>query len=47
MGVGCLCHLFRFVKRKHLFMKVDMTRNINTLRSKVKTMITKMGGAIV
>jgi hypothetical protein len=38
--------MFKFVKRKYLFMKTYMTRDINTLRYEVKKTINKMRGAI-
>jgi hypothetical protein len=45
LGKGCsrnLCNLFRIIKRKNMFIKTDMTRDINTLRYNVKTSITKV-----
>jgi len=43
---GGLCNLFRSVKRKHMFIKTYMTRDINALRCNVKTSITKVRGAV-
>jgi hypothetical protein len=41
-----LYNLFRIIKQKHIFMKTDMTRDINTLRCNIKTTITKMRGVV-
>jgi hypothetical protein len=43
---GNLCNLFIIFKWKHMFMKTDMTRDINTLRCNVKTPISKVQGAV-
>jgi hypothetical protein len=43
---GGLCNLFRYVKRKNMFIKTDMTRDINALKYDVKRTITKMRKAI-
>jgi hypothetical protein len=45
LGRGCsrnLYNLFRIIKEKHMFMKTDMTRDINALRCNLKTTIAKM-----
>ena len=37
MGLsGDLCNLFRFIKRKNMFMKTDMMRDIHAMRFNVK-----------
>jgi len=41
---GDLCNLFRFIKRKNMFMKTDMTGDIHVMRFNVKTSITKVRG---
>jgi hypothetical protein len=43
---GNLCNLFIIIKWKHMFMKADMTRDINALRCNVKTLITKVWGDV-
>jgi predicted sulfurtransferase len=39
-------YLFRFCKRKHTFIKTNMTGDIYTLRCEIETTITKMRGTI-
>jgi hypothetical protein len=41
-----LWNLFRIIKRKHMFMKTNMMRDINMLRCNVKTSIKKVRGAV-
>jgi hypothetical protein len=36
--------MFRIIKWKHMFMKADMTRDINALRCNVKTSTTRTCG---
>ena len=47
MGLsGNLCILFKFIKRKNIFMKTDMMGDIHAMRFNVKTSITKVRGTV-